>query len=227
MSKYILILFSGLCLLDFSSIAQGSAYVFKGGLSIASQNYEGYQREALIASHVCVSIESLDDEDKYALYAQAGYHTRGSAIRVPTFTNNQGEVQGSRTFDWRFNNISLALGARQKFGKSPNLRWYYGVALRGEYNVKTSINDFFPQLADLTNNFVYGVSASVGTEYMFSELVGGVLELSVHPDLSNQITVPAQRSVGSLPAQPERRVRNLTIELSLGIRLLHLITYID
>lgn len=227
MRKYILIfiLCAVLCPL---LLGQGSAFHIKGGLTIAQQNYNAYNRQALLGFHGAVSIESLSIENKNALYAQIGYHQRGSRQRLSSYVNVNGQSVPSRSFDWTFNNIGLTLGAKQKFGSTEMVKWFYGAGIRGEYTVKHHIDVIFVSLDDLVNKFVYGVSASVGSELMFSELVGAVIELSVHPDLSNQIYIPAQRSITN-PNQiiAEKRVRNLSIELSIGLRLLRVVTYVE
>jgi len=77
----------------------------------------------------------------------------------------------------------------------------------------------------------YGILAGAGIDFMFSELVGGVVEVSISPDFSQQYFSNAftyndpitqrQRSIG------ERRIKNLSIELSVGLRLLRIVEYVD
>ena len=78
----------------------------------------------------------------------------------------------------------------------------------------------------------YGIIAGGGIEFMFSELVGGLVELTINPDLSQQyfqnaftynsnINGQQQRTIG------ERRIRNVSIELSVGFRFLRIVEYVD
>ncbi len=227
MDKYIAILV--LLLLPGSIIsAQGFAWGPKGGLSLAQQSTRGYQRDVLFAYHGALYMESLSEEDKYALFGQIGYHQRGSAIRTPAFTNMNGNRIPARTRKSIFGNVAFQLGGKQKFDLGLWSKWYFGVALRGEYNLSVELPDIYETLEDQVTKFVYGVTASIGMEYMFSELVGGLIEFSVHPDFSDQIIIPAQRAINN-PNQiiPENRVRNVTYEITLGFRFLRKVIYVD
>ena len=72
------------CLL-FSFIGnaqQGSfAWGVKGGLVVGLQQWNSFQRDPLFSYQGDIYIESYDGPDANALFAQAGYHIRGSAIR--------------------------------------------------------------------------------------------------------------------------------------------------
>lgn len=227
MYKYILIftvLFFG------ADLASGQGFVWgpKGGLSLASQNFSGFQRDLLSTWHGSLFIENLTEENKYALYAQVGYHNRGSAIRSQRFVNSNGQVVGPRTFRSEFGNIALQLGGKQKFDLGVNTQWYFGVGLRGEYNIKVELPEIYRNIEDLTNSFVYGVNAMVGIEYMFDRLAGVMIEFNIAPDFSDQIYIPAQQSVFN-PNQilPEQRIRNITYEITVGFRLVREIIYVD
>jgi len=207
------------------SIGQGFAWGPKGGLSLGQQSEQSYQKDILLAYHGALYMESLSEEDKYALFAQIGYHQRGSALRTQRFIVN-GNIIPARTRKSTFNNIVLQLGGKQKFPLGDFSKFYFGVALRGEYNVSTDLSLIYRNQEDLVTKFVYGATASVGLQRMFSELVGVIVEFNVHPDFSDQIIVPAQRS---FPDQtriiPETRIRNITYELSLGFRFLRKVIY--
>lgn len=204
----------------------------KGGLGIAVQNWDGYQRNPLIVSHFALYTESLDPDFSGSLYAQIGYHTRGSAIRAFSFNG----VSFSRGF--RFNNIALQLGLKKRFDRAGRWIPYYNVGVRAEYTVKTnlkrfenSFNLFYP-FEVYVNKFNYGISFGGGFEYESSEFVIPYFELSVHPDLSLQYRSPAlQGGTNPWTGQPstvgERRVRNITLELSIGFKFLKKVTYID
>jgi len=200
---------------------QSTAYVFKGGLSLGSQKWDNSERQLLFAWHAALSIESVDDEnDQASLFAQLGYHVRGSATRF-RFNNFNGFPGGSFSEGFRFNNISLVLGAKQKFpmGADGQNRLYYFGGIRGDYTLST----------------IGGVSAGGGFEFKLGELVGGELQLAVHPDFTLQyrqppgeINLPGKCTIDGKPLRislPERKIRNTTVELSLGIRLLKKVVY--
>ena len=175
--------------------SQGFAFGPKGGLSIGQQNFSGYQRDALFAYHGALYIESLSDENKNALFAQLGYHIRGSALRIPRHTNINGQDVPARTQKSKFGNLALYVGGKQKFDLGLDNKWYFDFALRGEYNLSIELPSIYSNLEDQVNKFVYGVSVGIGAEFMFSELVGALIEFNAHPDISDQITIPAQRSI--------------------------------
>ncbi len=208
--------------------AQGFAFGPKGGISLGNQNLGGYERDVLFAYHGAFYIESLTEENKNALFAQLGYHMRGSALRIPRHVNNIGQEIPSRTEKSKFGNLALYLGGKQKFDLGMDSKWFFDFAIRGEYNIMVELPTVYRNLEDRVNKFVYGVSAGVGTEFMFSELVGGLFEFHVHPDISEQIIIPAQQSVTN-PNRiiPEKQIRNITYELTLGLRFLRKIIYID
>ncbi|MBP6812833.1 MAG: hypothetical protein KA138_14995, partial [Saprospiraceae bacterium] len=72
-----------------------------------------------------------------------------------------------------------------------------------------------------------------GMEFMFSELVGGQIQLSVNPDVTPQYRQNAIPNVidlcnpGSVYNIEERRIRNTTVELSIGLRLLKKVVYVE
>ena len=227
MYKYILIF---TCFLTISStvIAQGFAFGPKGGLSLGQQNLGGYERDILFAYHGAFYIESLTEENKNALFAQLGYHIRGSALRIPRHVNNNGQEIPVRTEKSEFGNIALMIGGKQKFDLGLDSKWYFDFALRGEYNITTNLPPIYANLEDQVNKFVYGLSAGIGAEKMFSELVGALIEFRIHPDVSNQIYIPAQQSVTN-PNRiiPDRDIRNISYELTVGFRFLRKIVYVD
>jgi hypothetical protein len=227
MDKYIVIFIILVLNVDVS-VGQGFAFGPKGGLSIGQQNFSGYQRDALFAYHGALYIESLTEENKNALFAQIGYHIRGSALRIPRYTNINGQVVQARTQKSTFENLALYLGGKQKFDLGLNSKWYFDFALRGEYNLSIELPGIYSNIEDQVNKFVYGVSVGIGAEFMFSELVGALVEFNAHPDISDQIVVPAQRSINNPNViLPEQRVRNVSYELTVGFRFLRKIEYID
>jgi hypothetical protein len=83
------------------------------------------------------------------------------------------------------------------------------------------------------NRWMFGLSLGGGMEFKLGELVGGQLKLSLHPDLTLQYNQPSLENVlnpyspGTTTTIPERRIRNNALELSVGIRLLRKVVYVD
>ncbi|MBK7429295.1 MAG: hypothetical protein IPI60_20815 [Saprospiraceae bacterium] len=61
--------------------------------------------------------------------------------------------------------------------------------------------------------------------------MGIILELQVQPDFSRQVFIPTTRwnnpYNGQIQQLPEQNIRNLSVELSVGFRLLREIVYED
>ena len=98
-----------------SGIAQGAAFGIKGGPSLATQRWESFDREPLIATHFIASIESLAEEGEFSIFGQVGYHNRGSALRFRSFTFTDITTGAPRSFSgsttrYEFRNLGLAIG---------------------------------------------------------------------------------------------------------------------
>lgn len=229
-----------LCLLlSFGSTqelkAQGFYFGPKGGSVIGFQNWNGLERDPLFAYHGDLFIESLDAKGTGSLFASIGYHVRGSATRIINPQFNYNYTQG-----FRFNNISLMAGAKKRFKTSGSWVTYYHVGIRGEYTISTNFGNagsnitqsiFFP-IEDLTNKITYGISGGIGAEYFLSELISPFFEFTISPDLSYQYRQGAIPNVtnpytGQLTTLGERQIRNFSIELTIGLKLLRKIVYVD
>ncbi len=234
--------------------AQGYVFGLKGGPSIGVQNWgNSFQRDPMIRYHGALFIESLPEADQWSLFAQAGYHPRGSAIRNRNFINPiDGNFFRPPADVFLFHNASLLLGAKQKFDLGLSSKWFYSFGIRGEYTVDTNLDrydDFLAQNPTIAavypinvyfnedgflgiRRFNYGFSGGGGLEWQFSEYIGGSLEFTVNPDFSLQYRQPAIPNVrdpwtGENRTIPERRIRNLTFEMTLGFRFLRKVVYID
>ena len=230
---------------------QGFVYGFKAGPTIGIQQWSSFTRDALFKYHGDVFIESLgeEEEDKnFSLFATAGYHIRGSAIRTDAseyFDVNTGTWRPieRRRQEFRFNNLSVAVGGKNKYEFGDQLKGYYLFGLRGEYTVSTNLDQYeqegnpFSLLNYPTNmgvqDFLFGISVGGGFEFPFTENFGGVIEFVVQPDFSRQYYRPPLRNVpnpfqpGQLRNYAEEEIRNVSFELSLGLRFLRRIEYID
>ena len=245
--KNILTLGLLLALLPFLNIkiaAQGgTAFGLKGGLTAGFQNWNSIERDPLFKYHGIFSIESLGEDEPFAFFAQVGYHTRGSAIRNRNFVNiNTGQIFRPPAREFRFNNIALSLGAKRKYVLN-NMNTYYLLGLRGEYTLNTNFDKFdefnlanpiysiYP-FSEFVRNWNYGVIVGGGLEFMFADLMGGIIELTVNPDFSRQYEQPAIPNVtnpytGNSVTIAERIIRNVTVELTVGFRFLRRVEYID
>lgn len=225
-----------------TGFAQGSfAWGVKGGPTVGFQQWNSFQRDPLYRYHGDLYIESYDGEGANALYAQIGYHVKGSALRNRNGRGVNGQVFQLATRTFEFNNISLATGFKQLFDLNAN-KAYYFFGLRGDYTLSTNLQPFdrnniesayFP-IKEGVRRFNYGISGGAGIEFMFADLVGGVIEFSLAPDISFQYQ--QQEVVGSLVTDPftgqpttlpERRIRNFVAEVSVGFRFLRIVEYID
>lgn len=224
----------------------GYAFGIKGGPVLATQNWSNLQRQPAVGPHAILFIESLSDVNDMALFAQVGYHVRGSALQRRNFFDISGNVFTLNAQKFRFNNLALTIGAKQKFniGSSSN-SWYYLFGLRGEYNISTNLAEFTefnlrnPSFAiypyddpNFIRRITYGITGGAGLEFPFSEYVGGLLEFTINPDFSSQYAQPAIPNVrdpytGNSSTVAERKIRNISMEITLGLRLLRLIEYID
>lgn len=221
---------------------QSTAFVFTGGPTFSNQQWDNaYEREMLLKWHFAVAVESVDNEEnRAALLAQFGYHPKGSAIRFRYFVPNGPNVVTEEEFIFR--NLSLILGAKQKFPAGENARFFYAGGIRGDYTLSTNLDEladnnpfaanYYPQDA-FVRKWIFGLSIGGGTEWMFSELVGAQLTFWVHPDVTYQYDSPPIPNVidpnnpGTITTLPARRVRNVALELSLGLRLLRKVEYVE
>jgi hypothetical protein len=226
--------------------AQGSAFGVKGGLTVANQSFNdgsSFNNGLLIAYHGDAYIENNPEDNSSVLYAQVGYHVRGHARRfvrgvAETSGGNLIEVPGF-TQRFAFNNAVLGLGFKKRNVLNRE-NAYYTLGLRGEYTINTNLPTAGGSpysLFFLTDDFVrkinYGLSLGGGMEFKFSELVGGFLEINVHPDVSRQYFQPPLNITFRDPfgqvinGIPEQTTRNLSLEVSLGIRFLKKVIYTD
>jgi opacity protein-like surface antigen len=224
-----------------TGMSQGYAFGAKGGLTIGFQQWDFFDRDPLFKMHGAAFIETIDADDRFALYAQLGYHQKGSAIRHQRVFTYNGQAYRPPDREFQFNNASLILGAKSKFDLLTAFQGYYMVGIRGDYTLSTNLsqyeelNELVPiyPFESLVNKFNYGVTVGGGVEFGIADLVSGFLEISFHQDLSQQYYQPPIENIID-PFRPgqtinlrERRIINRAFEISLGIRFQHIIEYID
>lgn len=223
--------------------AQGFAYGVKGGLTIGTQRWDNsLSRDPLFAYHGIAFVESAVEDNSTGIFAQLGYHVKGSAIRqfATTVQTNQGLIDiPARQNGFEFNNISLTLGGKKKYEVGNNYA-YYMLGIRGDYTAFTNLDEYelinqsFPiyPFEEGVRRFNYGVTVGGGMEFPIGEYISGLLEFTVNPDFSRQYEQPQLDNVtnpttGETRTIRERRITNNTFELSLGLRFLRLVEYID
>jgi len=211
----------------------------KGGAAMNFQSWGNgsfsgsVNRDPLFSLNGDIFIESYDEYNKGTLYAQVGYHTRGSSFRFFSFNNTFTEQQG-----FKFRNIVLELGAKKSLNLDKELDPYFILGIRGEYTIGTNLDDYinFGSLYYPINEFVrkfnYGVTAGGGFEMKMSELSNVFVEFLLQPDLSFQYEQqPIFNVIDPWTSQPVnlglRQVRNLSIELKVGLKFLRKVEYID
>ena len=231
--RYITVIFASLSFVCCD--AQSFIFGPKLGPLVALQQWNGLQRDALFGGHVALFIESYDEEDNpSSLFAQLGYHQRGSAERSLVVDRSLGDVF-RRNLTYKFNNISLMFGAKRLLKMESQFKPFYTLGVRFEYTVSTNLDryqsqPYFPS-NEFVNKFNYGFSAGGGFQYQFGDLIGGTIELTLSPDLSKQYeqfpipNIVDPRNVGNTRTLPMQEVRNLSLELSVSLRLLRKVEY--
>ncbi len=229
----------------FFAQAQGAAYSIKGGPSIGMQKWDSQigRRNPLLSYHIIAAVEEVTEDNRHTIFAQLGYHARGTSLKT-TFLNTNGS-RFDQDLKIQFNNIALSLGAKKRFGNSDRMIPYYLLGVRGEYTVSNNLNDLqkyndcFPiypiDNKQFIKKFNYGAIFGGGFEFPFSELYGGFVEFTINPDFSRQYEQPAfsvsaaSCSFGSTEPRtvPQRRIKNLTFEISVGFKFLNKVEYID
>ena len=217
--------------------AQSFAWGLKGGPTLGFQKWESQTRDLLLKYNAIAFIESLPAGNDFALFAQVGYHIKGSSLRNQR-TLFGGGVLDIPTRQFLFRNIALTVGAKQKFNFRDVAKSFYAIGIRGDYTVSTNLSDFnafntgfFPSDA-FVRKVNYGVYIGGGLEFALSELIGAVVELNVSPDFSFQYQQPPLSNVtnpytGNNLSISERKIVNVVLELSVGIRFLRVVEYVD
>ncbi len=218
--------------------AQGAIFGVKGGLTVGIQRWQNQDRDPLFTYNGDLFVESLPADGKFSLFLQLGYHNRGSATRFLGGTNAGGQSIQARTIKYEFRNIALGAGAKQRFDFGAVAKAYYSIGMRLEYTLGTNLDDFliFNTLFYPSNDFVrkinYGFIAGGGLELPLSEYVIGFIELNIHPDFSNQYYQPYLENIYDprtrlFQSLPERAIKNVSLELVVGVGFLRKIEYID
>ncbi|MFK8162983.1 MAG: hypothetical protein AB8H12_11025 [Lewinella sp.] len=225
----------------------GYLFGIKGGPSLGNQDWSGLETELLLAYHGALYYETIPAQGRFSFFGQLGYHIRGSKIsrrRGFTFGGNQVTLPAD---DFRFQNISLGIGAKSVFSYTRLADIYYVLGLRVDYNLDTNL-DKYDQLSgsfgnafrlnypfespDFINEVTYGAIFGGGALIPISNNVSGFVELTVNPDFNFQYNQPPIENVidpfGGAPRTiSARQIRNVTIEISFGLRFMRKWEYVD
>ncbi|HPB53428.1 MAG TPA: hypothetical protein PLR22_07115 [Saprospiraceae bacterium] len=200
--------------------AQYSIWSFRAGPSLAFQRWNGLgSTQPLIGYHGVIGLESYDPGKTSTFYGELGYHQRGSSKYVPAYQSNAGINYSSYTIRNVFHNVALALGGRKSFGQDN--KFFYNLALRGEYTIKAQLSDVYVGFSEFVKNFNYGLDVGAGYNFPIGYHMG-FIQVQLQPDLSKQIWSTQYSGFdyqGNPVTYPEQKVINYTFELSLGFRL--------
>jgi len=232
MRRTLLFLILCACLTQLNS--QSFYFGPKLGPTIGLQQWNSFDRDPLLASHAAFFIESPDPQNLGSLYAQLGYHLRGSSI----FTNNLTTLNIQRNAI-KFRNLSLQVGAKKKLESEKSSSPYYHFGIRVEYTVSDNLDVYeqrnlnFPiyPFPELVNKVNYGVNIGGGWEWKADKFLIPFIEINIAPDFSLQYEQPRIDNVShptlGTTSIGERKIRNITFELSLGIKFFREVIYED
>jgi len=241
MKRLLYLIFLILCTIQLNAQEEVGGFHFgpKMGLTIGTQNWDGFERNPMYNYHFALFAESLDPDLRGSLYAQLGYHSRGSGLRLQIL--NLGGAFTSQSFIYR--NVSLGLGVKKRIVTENLSTPYYFVGIRGEYNVSNNLREvreefsigasnlFYP-FEVFVRKITYGISFGGGFEFAGNEFMQPVIEFNVSPDLNFQYESEEIGSVinpfnGQTVNLPARNIRNVTFEVSLVLKFLREVVYID
>lgn len=218
--------------------AQSYWFGAKGGLGYNNQSWGNggtgvtFNRNPLFSFNGDIFVESYDELKKGALYAQFGFHTRGSGLRFFNQFNDFNTV-----VKYKFHNLVLELGAKKTLNLGKEVEPYFIMAVRGEYTIGNNLGNFNSLVSIVDPKFIrkfnYGVTIGGGFEMVMSELSNVFLEFSVQPDFSFQYeqfpidNILSPWGGNQYISLPLTQVKNLSIEAKVGVKFLRKVEYID
>lgn len=205
--------------------AQQMGFGVKGGLLVGTQQ----GKRPLFSYHGDLFFEKLgtwqgnQTPRRLGFVASLGYHRRGASYNVGSFNNSSRTIISDI-----FNNLSLAALFKGGY-QLKNFVPYYAAGLRLDYTLSTQMVNPFD--AQGVRPFNFGLWLGGGLEWEPPTLPFGLfIEISIHPDLTPQIlftkgTVieyrnPFTNKVTYQTINQDRRVTNISLELTLGIKFI-------
>lgn len=213
-----ILLLSGLIFTDMQ--AQDNAYGFLGGLTLGTQQWNGFDRDLLLTWNGRFFYESLVT-DKFSAVMEVGLHNRGSGIRSQFINLGSSNLQ-TRYSKMVFRNASIMGGAKQIYDLKENMEAYVKLGVRLEYTVADTF-EIFEQYADAVRPFNYGITLGGGIHFGPKDgPVQFILDAQVAPDFSQQLYAPPAQIWNRYTQQyqtfSEQKVTNLSFEITLGVR---------
>jgi len=229
MKKYILLFLAAILFCINAEAQTGTAYGFKGGLTLGSQKWNNQERELLPAYHAVLTMESRDEEIGFSMFGDLGFHVKGSQQVFRSGVSNIGGQlieRPRRSFRQPFNNVSAVVGVKKTGQFTDFINYYFGVGARGDYNLSydtsgySNNNDFYDEYL---NKITYGISIVGGLEYTVGDTGLLFIELSFSPDFSKQINVPPglmyTHPITNIPIQlGKQEIINRALEISVGYK---------
>jgi len=222
-------------------LSQSMVFGPKIGPSVSLQTWNNLQRRPLLSYNASFFIESYKEGEPSSLYAEVGYHVRGSSERQ-RFINLAGTdfLRGGR-LKYKFKNVNLVLGAKRLLTTENKANLYYLLAIRGEYTIGTDFGEgeqtnfyagYIP-FDNFINKINYGFTVGGGYQFELNDLVGAAIEFRISPDISKQYdqAVPIPNIVNPYRTGAERItlppqvVRNISLEISGVLRLKRIVEY--
>lgn len=207
----------------------GFAFGIKGGPTVATQNWNGFQRNGLISYHADIFVESMGSwkqkgeiAQRSSFQAQLGYHRKGSTFRnVFIFDQNNNKIKIPSNL---FHNISLGLLGKGAFKIEEKSLAYYSIGVTLNYTVDYQLVGLDANTG--VNRFTYGVLFGGGYEWnLGNSPLSFFIEANINPDIGRQVFIPAGLATqyrdqnGNVILTQEQKVNNLIFELSVGLKI--------
>jgi hypothetical protein len=208
----------------------GFAFGFKGGPTVATQNWNGFQRNGLITYHGDIFVESMGSwkqkgniSQRSSFQAQLGYHRKGSTFRnVFIYDQNNNKIKIPSNI---FQNISLGLLGKGAFKIEEKSLAYYAIGITLDYTVKYQLVGMGTEAG--VNRFTYGVWFGGGYEWDLGKSpLSFFIEANINPDIGRQVFIPAglrtqytDQQTGQPIYTTQQKVNNLIFELSVGLKI--------
>ncbi|WP_020569356.1 hypothetical protein [Neolewinella persica] len=228
----------------------GYLFGIKGGPSLGNQDWSGLETELLLAYHGALYYETIPAQGRFSFFGQLGYHVRGSKIsRRRGFTFNGGQVTLPAD-DFRFQNVSAAIGGKSVFAYTRAADIYYVLGLRVDYTLSNNLSEY----NDLSNSvsaafrlnypieveeptrsvrpIMAGAIFGAGALIPISDKTSGFIEITANPDFTFQYNQgPIENVIDPFGGAPRtigaRQIRNFTIEISFGLRFMRKWKYVN
>ncbi len=208
----------------------GFAFGFKGGPTIATQTWNGFQRNALFSYHGDAFVEVMGSwkakgsiSQRSSFLASLGYHRKGSTFRNVFYLPSPG-VPRIKTPSNLFHNISLGLLGKGAFKIQEKSLAFYGIGITLDYTLTYQLVGISTTTG--VNRFTYGIWFGGGFEWNLGKSPWAFfVEANINPDIGRQVFIPAglptqfYDSNGIMIPSTQQKVNNLILEISVGFKI--------